>query len=201
MAVKRGWGVVKTECNFSLLLLHGRPGCVINCSRQRGIYEQVQMEVTSDLSSGVRRAFKPQDCRASWQPASLFLISSCRILFPNFILFRGNKGLSSGKGSRVFPKLWHFSFSFPFSLSRLKMSVVCRSHQPVRHLQNTCRCCRSRTSDSQAVCDVLVAECEEPSEASGQDKAALARKSTFKRPLNPCTFRKSPAFNFTQFCN
>lgn len=112
-----------------------------------------------------------------------------------------NKGLSSGKGLGVFTKLWHFSFSFPFFSLSTKNASGAPFRSAVRHLLNTHRCCWSRSSDSQAVCDLLVAEWEEPSEASGQHKAALTRKSTFKRPLNPCTFRKSPAFNFTQFCN
>lgn len=127
MAVKRRWGFVQTECNFSLLLLHGRAGCVINCSRQRGIYEQVQMEVTSDLSRGVRRALKPQDCGAFRQAASLFLISSNWILFPKC----GINHPTSGKCVGSVPEIARFlpfpSFS---SRSRLEMSAVCRSIQP-----------------------------------------------------------------------
>lgn len=57
MVVKGQGGVVKTMHFFFLpFLLHGRDGCVINCAGQWGIYGQVQMEVTSDLSCGIRPA-------------------------------------------------------------------------------------------------------------------------------------------------
>lgn len=60
MAVKGQGGVVKTKYFFFFLpfLLHG---CVINCAGQWGIYVRVQMEVTSDLSCGVRPALKLPD--------------------------------------------------------------------------------------------------------------------------------------------
>lgn len=63
MAVKGQGGVVKTKYIFFPLpfLLHGRAGCVINCAGQWGIYVRVQMEVTSDLSCGVRPALKLPD--------------------------------------------------------------------------------------------------------------------------------------------
>lgn len=127
VAVKRRWGFVQTECNFSLLLLHGRAGCVINCSRQRGIYEQVQMEVTSDLSRGVRRALKPQDCGAFRQSASLFLISSNRILFPKC----GINHATSGKCAASVPEIVMFlpfpSFS-PALGSKCQPGAIQTSH-------------------------------------------------------------------------
>lgn len=70
--VRRRGGVVKTKyfflffsppLPFFLFLLHGRAGCVINCSRQWGIYVQVQMEVTSDLSCGAGPAPQLPDNR------------------------------------------------------------------------------------------------------------------------------------------
>lgn len=42
------------------------------------------MEVTSDLSRGVRPVFEVQDCGVFRQSASLFLISSCRVFFPKW---------------------------------------------------------------------------------------------------------------------
>lgn len=156
------------------------------------------MEVTSDLSRGVRPVLQLHDCWAFQQSASFFLISSCRVLFPKWpnklvLLIRGCSG--------VFSQLWCFFFLFfPLALGSKCQPCAVEASHPAS--PNTCRCCWSHMSDGRwVVCDVLVAECEEPSQASVQHKTSLTRKSTFNQPLNPCTLGESSAFNFTQFCN
>lgn len=67
MVVKGQRGAGKIKYIFLSFLLHGssfRADCVINYTRQQGIYVQVQMEVTSDLSCGVSQLSNCQtiDC-------------------------------------------------------------------------------------------------------------------------------------------
>lgn len=77
------------------------------------------MEVTSDLSRGVRRALKPQDCGAFRQAASLFLISSNWILFPKC----GINHPTSGKCVGSVPEIARF---LPFPLFSLTLGSKCQ---------------------------------------------------------------------------
>lgn len=61
---------------FLPFLLRGRDGRVINCAGRWGIYVQVQMEVTSDLSCGIRPALSLHDNGLLRQWASALCPSS-----------------------------------------------------------------------------------------------------------------------------
>lgn len=71
--VKGRGGVVQTKSIFSCFLLHGRTGRVINCAGRRGIYVQVQMEVTSDLCCDVSRLSNCQTMDCSDNEPRLFV--------------------------------------------------------------------------------------------------------------------------------
>lgn len=165
VAVKGQGGVGKTKYIFSPLffLLHRssfRAGCVINCTGQRGIYVQVQMEVTSDLSCGVSQLSNchTMDCLDN-EPRLFVLISSYLMLFPkcgHLLTERPQACVSA----HVF---FFFSFLICFSLSAQMSTVFCTKPSKVFWIPpgTTEVIGQLVTQSADNVCFMLLPECGE----------------------------------------